>query len=97
MSATRVKSLFGRLSPDSKVLALETLAHKLTVSARATYSDGDEPSEAIKHLSAYNEMQHIITGQLLKMLDRDTRRYSDDAVIEPDQKVFDGAKRRSMR
>ena len=73
---------YAALSDAGKVDFLALLAHALTVSARASYPGQVGDAEAAPRLVAFNELQHAVTGQLLKMMAGDERRHPDDAFIE---------------
>jgi hypothetical protein len=68
--------------PDAgKINFLSLLAHNLTVAARASYPGQVEETEVAERLRAFNEIQHTVTGQLLKLLANDARRYPDEDFI----------------
>jgi len=62
---------------QDQIELLARLAHRLTVMARETYGDDGVAADG-KSLRAFNEAQHRILGQLLKLVTADERRYPDE-------------------
>jgi hypothetical protein len=69
------------LPEAEKINFLSLLAHNLTVAARASYPGQIEGTEVADRLRAFNEIQHTVTGQLLKVIANDARRYPDEDFI----------------
>ena len=57
-----------------------SLAHQLTVCARQGYLKPDL-NESVGKLRTFNELEHIVTGQLTHIV-ADQNRYSDSDFVE---------------
>lgn len=76
-----ITTSFSSLSPAVKKYLLSSLAHQLTVCARASYPGQVQEHEAQKQLRIYNELQHTVTGQLTHLLADDNKWYEDADLI----------------
>jgi hypothetical protein len=65
------------MSAEDQSLCLARLAHRLTIDARDTYDRQGGVADTAR-LRRFNEAEHHILGQLLKLLAGDQRRYPDD-------------------
>ena len=81
MEEHEVKLNFSALTQEMKAYVLALWAHNVTVSARAVYPGQVDEDSAVKRLVAFNEIEHLLTGQLAAMLAKDDLRYSDDDLI----------------
>jgi hypothetical protein len=77
------------LSQGQRQYAISSLAHQITVSARAAYASEQQGQELAKKLRALNELQHSVTGQLAHLLAGDGRWYSDEDFVGI---IFDNAR-----
>ncbi len=68
---------YAAMDIQHQLIFLARLAHRLTLVGRETYNDHGDIADSEK-LRSINEAQHRISGQQLKMLTDDERRYPDD-------------------
>ena len=73
----RLSSLYLALDRQEQILMLAKLADRLTLLARDTYDLQGGVVDAVR-LRAFNEAQHRILAQLLRLLTVDEHRYPDD-------------------
>lgn len=66
---------------DGKRYFLSLLVFQLTILAREAYLDNSKQVAKPKLLRCINEMQHKISGHLLKILKDDKHRYPDDILF----------------
>ena len=88
-----ITTCFSSLSPIVKKYLLSSLAHQLTVCARASYPGQVQEHEAQKQLRVYNELQHSVTGQLTHLLADDNKWYEDADFISI---LFDKARMENL-
>ena len=81
-----------KLSAAHKVTFLCSLAHELTVTARDTdlWDLPPHPDRRGEVLSAILEIEHVVTGQIRRLLLQDEARYPDEVLINI---IFDHAER----
>jgi hypothetical protein len=72
-----VSARYAAMDIRRQLIFLAKLAHRLTLVGRETY-DGHGGVADSEKLRSINEAQHRISGQQLKMLTDDPRRYPDD-------------------
>jgi len=77
MTNSEMLTKYQTLSEQDKSLFLAYVAHDLTIFGRENYTDYNR----IK-FQALNELQHVITGQVSKLLQNDTKRYPDDILFK---------------
>jgi hypothetical protein len=82
MTQEEVKQRFVGMQPDQQQRVLALLALNVTVAARTTYPGQVEERLVGGKLRAFNEVLHTIAGQLLHLIDEDSNRYPDDALID---------------
>ena len=75
-------TVFSKMTEEEQGRFLATLAHEITIVARGTYVPGTEEVADPPRLRQWNELQHLIVGQLIKLLDRNKMRYPDDVLIQ---------------
>ena len=82
MDEVTLRQQFLALSATEQVYLLAWWSHNLTVAARAEYvPDGPtDPTNSVRRLIAFNELQHQLSAQLGHLLD-DSTRYPDDVFI----------------
>jgi hypothetical protein len=82
-----ILAVFSSLSPEIKKYVLSSLAHQITVCARAAYPEerrGSAPEvarDSQEKLRSCNELEHTVTGQLTHLLARDNKSYDDADFI----------------
>jgi hypothetical protein len=92
MKSLEMKSKLASLPELQRAICFDAFAHELTVTGRDPDLWGNT-SGTRRHsdvLAAILEMVHVVTGQVRKLLLKDTERYPDDVVIDI---VFDHARR----
>jgi hypothetical protein len=72
---------FSKMTEEEQGRFLATLAHDITIVARGTYVPGTEEVADPPRLRRLNEAQHLVVGQLIKVLNRNKKRYPDDVLI----------------
>jgi hypothetical protein len=72
-----VLARYAAMDIQRQLIFLTRLAHRLTLVGRETYDNHGRVADSEK-LRSINEAQHRISGQQLKMLINDERRYPDD-------------------
>lgn len=77
-----IKSALSRLALDQKLYVLSLLAHNLTISGRAVYSERRDDNETTEKLYTLNEVQHRLSSQLMHIASNDGNAQLDDAFID---------------
>jgi len=80
LDENEIKSHLLSLSKAQWIYVLSSLAHQLTVCARQGYLEPDL-NESVGKLRTFNELEHIVTGQLTHIV-ADQNRYSDSDFVE---------------
>jgi hypothetical protein len=94
-----ILTLFSSLSPELKKYVVSSLAHQITVCARATYPESrsggvpDGARDSYEILRLCNELEHTVTGQLTHLLADDNKSYDDADFINI---LFDKAQTGSL-
>lgn len=73
---------FSKMTEEEQGRFLATLAHEITIVARGTYVPGTEEVADPPRLRRLNEVQHLVVGQLIKLLDKNPKRYPDEVLIQ---------------
>ena len=79
---SEIKSAFSILPLDKRINLLSALALELTISTRSAYPIQVKGEVDLTKLMGFNEVQHTVTGQLAKMLEKDDARYPDDVFFD---------------
>jgi len=80
LKENEIKSQLLSLSKAQWLYVLSSLAHQLTVCARQAYLNPDS-AESLAKLRTFNELEHIVTGQLAHIV-ADQKRYSDSDFVD---------------
>ena len=70
-----------RLEPERQALLLGKVAHDLTVAARVARVAPHGSDVTLAQLIAINELQHLLSGQLVHLSAGDEQRYPDDVFL----------------
>ena len=82
MTTHTIKSLFLGMPADGKARLLSLVAHNLTICARtASFPEIQDATARLKLLSL-NELLHLITGQVMHMVNCDQNTYPDDVFMD---------------
>ncbi|MGA2065828.1 MAG: hypothetical protein ABSG86_12705 [Thermoguttaceae bacterium] len=79
MDAISATQILASLTPEKKARMVAMLCHDLTVVARDTYGEGMDV-KAPARLRELNEIEHRMTGFLVRILKGDDSRAPDDAI-----------------
>lgn len=79
---SKIKVSYSTFSYDGKTSLLSVLALEITIRARGAYPEETDEKIDPKKLVGFNEIQHTIMGQLVKMLVKDEARYPDDVFLD---------------
>ena len=79
MDAIAAIEILTALTPENKTRMLAMLCHDLTVIARDTYGKGEDVKVPTR-LRALNEIEHRMTGFLIRILRRENSLDADDAI-----------------
>lgn len=80
LAENQIKSHLLSLSKAQWIYVLSSLAHQLTVCARQAYLNPDA-AESLAKLRTFNELEHLVTGQLAHIV-ADQNRYSDIDFVD---------------
>jgi hypothetical protein len=81
MDTQKAIDAFSHFSNQEKSEFLAHLSHELTILARAAYVPGTEDLNDPARLRRINELQHQLSGFLMKLLSNDVERYPDDVFV----------------
>ena len=69
------------LDTPGKAYTLALLGHYLTIRARGYYASQGGDNASSRKLSTFNELQHLVSGQVAKLVKDDPLRYPDDVFL----------------
>ncbi len=82
ITTDKMLSQFSSLDTKQKSLVIVQLSLELTILARDTYVVASEAVAKPQQLRLYNEIQHILLGQLYKIVTDDEKRYPDNVFLK---------------
>lgn len=77
LELSEIKAKYANLDNQDKCTCLNYVAHDLTIFGREFYN-----SPAQRNLATINEIAHILTGEIAKLLRGDKQHYPDEILIE---------------
>jgi hypothetical protein len=82
MNPQQAVTVFASYSDHEKLELLAHLSYELTLLAREAYVPGTDEISDHGRMREVNELQHQISGFLVKLLSNDPQRYPDDVFIQ---------------
>jgi hypothetical protein len=83
-----VKAKFLALPEDRRARVVSLLAYNLTLGARAIFAVPVEEGLAVKKLRALNELQHMVSARLMRVVAGQQQDYPDEDFLDA---LFDQA------